>query len=161
MGSEGILHPGSLELNSDDRLGQRRARRPDASRSVRLCAHRQNPGTYSDPAAVMAGCRAWACFGRALRPTGVRICARAMGKEGGGPRSLGVPAAHGATGSRPWQGAGWTVGGREPWPAGSWLSTPPRTTIQLITFPHGPSQVDGDGGLSCVSHEGASDRLGI
>lgn len=52
-----------------------------------------------------------------------------MGREGGGPKSLGVPAARGAAGSRPWQGAGWTVGGREPWPAGSW---PWQQLIDLI-----------------------------
>lgn len=53
------------------------------------------------------------------------------------------------------------MGGREPWPAGSWLPTPPQTTIQLITFPRAPSQVEGHGWLLCVSREGASGGTGI
>lgn len=53
------------------------------------------------------------------------------------------------------------MGGREPWPAGSWLPTPPQTTIQLITSPRAPSQEEGHGWLLFGSREGASGGPGI
>lgn len=103
---------------------------------------------YSDPVAAIVGCGAWACFAWALGPTGVGSCARAVEKEGGGPRSLGVPAAHGAAGSRPWQGpAGlWVAGSPGPQAAGCLLL--PRPPSSSSPSPMGPVEWMEMGGFS-------------
>lgn len=72
------------------------------------------------------GARLWMAL-QASRPTGVGSCARASGREGGGPRSLGVLAAGSAAGKRPWRGSKLDCG---------WQGALARTQLAVATAAH-------------------------
>ena len=115
--------------------------------------------TYSDPVAAMAGRRGWACFGGALGPTGVGSCARAMGKEGGGPGAWAfqTPTEQQAAGPGSERAGLWVAGSPGPQAAGCLLLPRPPSSSSLS--PVGPVKWMDMGELSCVSREGASGGL--
>lgn len=159
VGTRTLLCQGSLDGMPEPNLVQRQVQRPHAFCLMGLCVHGQILTPLLQACGWHGGLQSWAYLWMVLwvsKPTGMGNCARVMGREGDGPRSLGVPAALSATGSRPWHGAGWTVGGRELWPTGSWLwqqllilfSTPPRSSSSSLFSPSVPGQMDRDWGFS-------------